>query len=115
MSYRISKPTHLKVDLRLPASKSISNRALVLNALSGGIPGLLRNVSDCDDTTVMMEALFLLEMERREGSDCMLPPVVNVKAAGTAMRFLTALLAVTPGTHTITGTERMQQIGRAHV
>ena len=108
MSYRISKPTHLTGDLRLPASKSISNRALVLNALSGGIPGLLKNVSDCDDTTVMMEALFLLEMERREGSDCMLPPVVNVKAAGTAMRFLTALLAVTPGTHTITGTERMQ-------
>lgn len=108
MTYRILKPEKWNPDVHLPASKSISNRALVLNALSGGLPGLLRNVSDCDDTTVMMEALFLLEMERREGSDCMLPPVVDVKAAGTAMRFLTALLAVTPGTHTITGTERMQ-------
>ena len=108
MTYRILKTAKWHAEVHLPASKSISNRALVLNALSGGLPGLLRNVSDCDDTTVMMEALFLLDVERREGSDCMLPPVVNVKAAGTAMRFLTALLAVTPGTHTITGTERMQ-------
>ena len=108
MTYRILKPEKWSADIHLPASKSISNRALVLNALSGGLPGLLRNVSDCDDTTVMMEALFLLDVERREGADCMLPPIVNVKAAGTAMRFLTALLAVTPGTHTITGTERMQ-------
>jgi len=79
----------------------------MLNALSGGLPGLLRNVSDCDDTAVMMDALFLLDVERREGADCMLPPVVNVGAAGTAMRFLTALLTVSPGTHTITGSERM--------
>ena len=108
MTYRIQKPEKWHADVYLPASKSISNRALVLNALGGGQPGLLRNVSDCDDTTVMLEALFLLDVERREGADCMLPPIVNVKAAGTAMRFLTALLAVTPGTHTITGTERMQ-------
>ena len=107
MTYRILKPEKWDADVRLPSSKSISNRALMLNALSGGLPGMLRNVSDCDDTTVMMEALFLLDVERREGADCMLPPVVNVRAAGTAMRFLTALLAVTPGTHTITGTERM--------
>ena len=79
----------------------------MLNAISGAPLGLLSNVSDCDDTTVMMEALFLLEMERREGTDCMLKPEVNVKGAGTAMRFLTALLSVTPGTHTITGSERM--------
>ena len=108
MTYRIQKPAKWHAEVHLPASKSISNRALILNALSGGLPGLLRNVSDCDDTTVMMEALFLLDVERHEGADCMLPPVVNVKAAGTAMRFLTALLAVSPGTHTITGTERMQ-------
>ena len=106
-TYRILKPEKWDADVRLPSSKSISNRALMLNALSGGLPGLLQNVSDCDDTTVMREALFLLDVERREGADCLLPPVVNVKAAGTAMRFLTALLAVTPGTHTITGTERM--------
>ena len=108
MTYHVVKPKNLKAQVRLPASKSISNRAMVLNALSGGQPGLLGNISDCDDSTVMMEALFLLDQERREGAACKLPPVVNVKAAGTAMRFLTALLAVSPGTHTITGTERMQ-------
>lgn len=107
MTLRVIKPRNLTAKVHLPASKSISNRALMLNAISGAPLGLLSNVSDCDDTTVMMEALFLLEMERREGTDCMLKPEVNVKGAGTAMRFLTALLSVTPGTHTITGSERM--------
>ena len=107
MKYRIIKPQNLSINVMLPASKSISNRALILNVLSGAPPGLVSNVSDCDDTAVMMEALFLLEMERREGASCRLAPIVNVKAAGTAMRFLTALLSVSSGTHTITGTERM--------
>ncbi len=107
MIFRIKKPQKLDIDVHLPASKSISNRALILNSLSGAPMGLLSNVSDCDDTVVMMDALFLLDMERRDGADCMMPPIVNVKAAGTAMRFLTALLSVSPGTHTITGSERM--------
>lgn len=107
MKYHIKKPQKLHFDVLLPASKSISNRALILNALSGGMPGLVSNASDCDDTAVMLEALFLLDMEQREGDACMMPPIVNVRAAGTAMRFLTALLSVSPGTHTITGTERM--------
>ena len=79
----------------LPASKSISNRALVINALSGSA-FLPDNLSDSDDTQAMLNALH--EM----------PEVVDVGAAGTAMRFLTAYLSVTPGTHTITGTERMK-------
>ena len=107
MKYHIKKPTKLSINLHLPASKSISNRALMLNALSCGQPGLVSNISDCDDTMVMLEALFLLHMRQREGDACQLPPIINVKAAGTAMRFLTALLSVSPGTHTITGTERM--------
>jgi len=37
-----------------------------------------------------------------------MPEVIDIGAAGTAMRFLTAYLSVTPGTHTITGTERMK-------
>ena len=79
----------------LPSSKSISNRALVLNALAGSAE-LPRNVSDCDDTKVMLRWL----RER--------PQVVDIGAAGTAMRFSTALLAVGEGVHTITGTERMR-------
>lgn len=37
-----------------------------------------------------------------------MPPVIDIQAAGTAMRFMTAYLSVTPGEHTITGTERMR-------
>ncbi len=79
----------------LPASKSISGRALVINALSGSSL-LPDNLSDSDDTQAMLNAL-------RE-----MPEVIDIGAAGTAMRFLTAYLSVTPGTHTITGTERMK-------
>ncbi len=55
------------------------------------------NISDCDDTEVIINAL----------ADN--PYTIDIKAAGTAMRFLTAYLAVTPGEHVITGTERMKQ------
>ncbi len=83
------------VSIQLPASKSISNRALIINALSGA--GVMpQNVSDCDDTFVMVRALT-------QPSE-----VVDIMAAGTAMRFLTAYLSVTEGERVITGTERMQ-------
>ena len=79
----------------LPASKSISNRALIIHALSGGST-LPENLSECDDTSVIIEALRTM------------PEEINIKAAGTAMRFMTAYLSVTPGTHILTGTERMK-------
>ena len=96
MQYNISSPTRLQATIQLPASKSISNRALILHALAHGqiVP---QNLSDCDDTEVMIRAL----------SD--MPEVIDIKAAGTAMRFLTAYLSVTPGRHVITGTQRMRQ------
>ncbi len=96
MKYVLTPPEKLNVTVNLPASKSISNRALIINALSGSklTPG---NMSDCDDTEVMLDALSGM------------PPVIDIKAAGTAMRFMTAYLAVTEGEHVLTGTERMQQ------
>lgn len=54
------------------------------------------NVSDCDDTRVMLAALDTL------------PEVVDIGAAGTAMRFLTAYFSVNSGTHIMTGSERMR-------
>ncbi len=95
MKYTIKAPSHLNANINLPASKSISNRALVICAMAGGSikPN---NLSDCDDTEVIIDA-----MEK-------MPEVINIKAAGTAMRFMTAYLANTPGEHTITGTERMK-------
>ena len=95
MSYQINAPEHLNVQTALPASKSISNRALIIHALSGGSI-LPKNLSDCDDTEVIVNALKNM------------PETINIGAAGTAMRFLTAYLSVTEGTHVLTGTERMK-------
>ena len=82
----------------LPSSKSICNRALIINALAKGNGALLENLSDCDDTRVTVNAL-------RD-----MPRTIDIMAAGTAMRFLTAYLAVNEGgEHIITGTERMRQ------
>ncbi len=94
--YTLSIPTHMQAAIQLPASKSISNRALIINALarSAQAPS---HLSDCDDTRVMVYALEHLG------------DVIDIGAAGTSMRFLTAYLSVTQGTHTITGSERMQQ------
>ena len=95
-TYHITKPKRLQATIKLPASKSISNRALIIYALAGG-DILPENLSDCDDTKVVINALKKM------------PEVINIKAAGTAMRFMTAFLAATEhGEHVITGTERMK-------
>lgn len=96
MAFKITSPATLYASIDLPSSKSISNRVLIINALADGeyIP---QNLSDCDDTRVMIKALG--------ASD----EVIDIMAAGTAMRFLTAYLSVTGGCRVITGTKRMQQ------
>ena len=94
--YTITAPSRLQHTAQLPASKSISNRALIIHALSGGLI-LPENLSDCDDTEVIVSAL-------KDN-----PYEINIKAAGTAMRFMTAYLAVKNGEeHVLTGTERMK-------
>ena len=93
--YRLTAPRQLNQAICLPASKSISNRALIIYALSGGSQ-MPQNLSDCDDTEVIIHALRFM------------PTEIDIKAAGTAMRFMTAYLSVIKGTHTLTGTERMK-------
>lgn len=93
--YQLNAPDSLNLEVKLPASKSICNRALMVHALSGS-KLKLRNLSDCDDTRVMLKAL-----EQPEGT-------IDIGAAGTAMRFLTALFSVLPGERTLTGSERMR-------
>lgn len=96
MNYVIHAPAaSWKTSVQLPASKSICNRALILNALSHS-PYEIQNLSDCDDTDVMVKALNSNDSH------------FDVKAAGTAMRFLTAFLSKVVGEWTITGTERMK-------
>jgi 3-phosphoshikimate 1-carboxyvinyltransferase len=80
----------------LPTSKSISNRAIILNALTNN-KSQLRNLSTANDTRLMQT--FINSNQ----------PVINIEDAGTTMRFLTAYYAVTGKTKTITGTDRMKQ------
>ena len=96
-------PDFVKGEVRLPASKSISNRVLILDALSGHQVDL-QNLSDSDDTRVLRQ--FLQSPVRR----------VDVGLAGTAMRFLAAFLAARQGTfqdaHAMAG--RITESGRSH-
>ena len=95
MQYIIHAPKNLKGEIKLPASKSISNRALILCGLAGK-GNSIENLADCDDTNVLVKALSFY-------SDKM-----DIGAAGTAMRFLTAFLAAKEGTWKITGSQRMK-------
>lgn len=97
MKIRITPPERINATIQLPSSKSISNRALIISALGNG-EHQLENLSDCDDTQVMIRALHAQPGE-----------TIDILAAGTAMRFLTAYLSVTQGDRIITGTQRMQQ------
>mgnify|MGYP006284997077 CR=1 FL=1 len=82
--------------IHLPSSKSISNRLLILNALSYS-PWPVKNLSNSDDTRVLVEAL-------NSNTN-----VFDVGAAGTSMRFLTAFLSHIVGEWTVTGSERMKE------
>ena len=110
MQYHITAPRKTDATIVLPASKSISNRALIIHALAGGTD-IPQNLSDCDDTEVIVRALQ--EMDKRdatatngEAQDAL---NIDIKAAGTAMRFLTAYLSCRPGEYVLTGTKRMKQ------
>lgn len=111
MRYRLTAPDYINGTIKLPASKSISNRALIINALAGDntqhpSPNTQHpeNLSVCDDTDVMVAGLERVRNAKATGEPC----EINIKAAGTAMRFTTAFLSVTEGDYVITGTERMQ-------
>ncbi|MEE0908582.1 MAG: 3-phosphoshikimate 1-carboxyvinyltransferase [Muribaculaceae bacterium] len=100
MDYRIFAPDKIVMEVELPASKSISNRMLILNALCGGE---LHNVARCDDTDAMRRALAT------DTTASGAVATVNIGAAGTAMRFLTAYYATLEGSTVILdGTERMR-------
>lgn len=97
MTRIVNFPSRLDTTAVLPSSKSLSNRALLLCALSGGGAEVHRR-SDCDDTEVMFRALS------ERGSE------IDIHGAGTAMRFLTSFFAVCEGEeHVLTGSERMKQ------
>lgn len=95
MKYKITSKGVQNASINLPASKSISNRALIIQALSLK-PSELLNISDCEDTKAIINAF--------ESNST----TIDVGAAGTAMRFLTAYFSIIPGVKTLTGSERMK-------
>lgn len=102
MDYSIKFDSSEKNDISvcLPASKSISNRLLIIDALSSR-KSRISNSAVCEDVNVMHEALKRFD----RGDDC----VIDVGASGTAMRFLTAYFSLQAGrTVTIDGTGRLR-------
>lgn len=109
-----------KIEVTVPGSKSITNRALLLAALAEG-KSVLRGVLFSDDSRVFMEALKTLGYEVEiceekaevviQGCGTRLPKdeaEVYVGSAGTAARFLTAMLALSGGRYKVTSSEQMK-------
>ena len=106
---------------RVPGSKSLTNRALVVAALAEG-PTVLRGALDCEDTQVMVGALRAIGIEIGHDASAALITVqgcasvipsraasIYVANSGTSLRFLTAMLATGVGTFHLDGTPRMRQ------
>ncbi len=97
MNYHISHKTKIiNAEINLTASKSLSNRALIIQALSS-TPFKIHNLSTSKDTQLLNEAL-------QTKSD-----KIDVGDSGTAFRFLTAFLACKEGDYNLTGSDRMKE------
>ncbi len=106
---------------RVPGSKSLTNRALIVAAMADG-PSVLTGALDSEDTRVMVESLRRLGIGvehdpasatiRVEGCGGSIPAVsasLEVANSGTSLRFLAAMVAAGRGTYHLDGTSRMRQ------
>ena len=91
-------------SIYLPSSKSISNRILMIRFLSRK-DFTINNLSTAKDTVLLAK---ILESLSKKYSD-KIPTVIDAGNAGTAYRFLTAALCITPGKWLLTGSKRMKQ------
>ncbi|MBL6663707.1 MAG: 3-phosphoshikimate 1-carboxyvinyltransferase [Flavobacteriales bacterium] len=92
----------INADLILPPSKSISNRALIIQALCQSKPALF-NLSQSSDTQSLIKALQTTSN------------TIDVGDSGTSMRFLTAYLSQQKGSYILTGSERMKERPIGHL
>jgi 3-phosphoshikimate 1-carboxyvinyltransferase len=92
--------TTINATIRLTGSKSESNRALIIAALSKGIIRV-DNLSDAADTVTLNQILEQLAKDPAGP--------IDVGHAGTAMRFLTAYLSTVSGSFELTGSKRMKE------
>ena len=103
-SITISNPSkNLKGVITLPASKSISNRLLMIRTLSG-IDFPIHNLSVAEDTRLLLRLLEEIHIHKDDQI-----PELDTDNAGTVMRFLTAYLSNRPGRWVLTGSDRMKQ------
>jgi len=101
----ISHPTKvINANINLPASKSISNRLLVIHFLMNK-SFKIENLSNCNDTVDLKNALHQIESKNNLENKV----TVDVGEAGTSYRFLTALLATLPGDYELRGTKKLMQ------
>ena len=114
----------VNIRVRVPGSKSMTNRALLLAALSEG-DSVLRGIGVSDDSRVFMEALTALGFDLTEsyGADDSVSVKISgcggdlpekdtkvyVGSAGTAARFLTAMMALSDGIYEVTSSEQMKK------
>ena len=96
----------LHCDIQLPASKSESNRALMIAAYGGFSPDF-QNLSDSKDTKVFRHVIPNRQVSVSMPKNS--PTEIDITDCGTAARFLTTFLACHEGTWLLTGTERMKQ------
>lgn len=94
----------INAEIALTGSKSESNRALIIGALSKGLVKV-NNLSDAADTVILNSILNQV----RDHQDTATYLTVDVGHAGTAMRFLTAYLSIANGLFNLTGSGRMKE------
>ena len=120
--YKVKKPAHnINCEVEVPGSKSITNRALLMAALSDG-ECCLNGVLFSDDSRYFLSSLislgYIIEASEIEkyaiihghGGD--IPnksATINVGSAGTAARFLTAMLALSDGKYFIDASQQMKK------
>jgi 3-phosphoshikimate 1-carboxyvinyltransferase len=116
---RLERAPHVRGEITLPGSKSISNRALLLAALANGTT-TLTGLLDSDDTRVMRGALDVLGVDCSEDAGTFSVQgcsgafkntygAIFVGNAGTAARSLVATLALAGGDYTVDGVARMRE------
>lgn len=101
MNIKLNTPTQsINGKVNLTGSKSISNRVLMIKALSG-LDFTISNLSDSDDTSYLIKALNDISLENKS--------IIDIGHAGTDMRFLTAFLSIQKKEIELTGSNSIQQ------
>jgi 3-phosphoshikimate 1-carboxyvinyltransferase len=96
----------IKANIKLPASKSISNRVLVIQFLMKK-SFQIENLSECNDTVDLVKAIQ--KIEKIEPNLNHQSTAIDVGEAGTSYRFLTALLSILPGNYELCGSEQLMK------